>query len=81
MGGTVTADARARMDAIWERRRPQVLERVAEVERAAAAVEEGMETNSRSSRRAAPLRTGSRDRSGCSDRPRVPRMPPNSRTC
>ncbi len=41
MGGTVTADARARMDAIWARRRPQVLERVAEVERAAVAVAGG----------------------------------------
>ncbi len=41
MEGPVTADARARMDAIWDRRRPQVLERVAEVERAAAAVAGG----------------------------------------
>ncbi len=36
MAGTVNADAQARLGAIWTRRRPQVLERVEEVERAVA---------------------------------------------
>ncbi len=37
----MSGDARARIDAIWTRHRPQVIERVAEVERAAAALAAG----------------------------------------
>ncbi len=41
MARAVTDDARERLDAIWARRRPQVLERVEEVERTAAALAAG----------------------------------------
>ncbi len=41
MAGAVSGDAQARLGAIWARRRPQVLERVEEVERAVAVLAAG----------------------------------------
>ncbi len=41
MAGAVSGDAQARLGAIWARRRPQVLERVEEVERAVATLAAG----------------------------------------